>query len=77
MYIVIAGGGALGRELVDQLVEMKKDIVVIDQNKEVCDDLLLLFGELYVLATWYRRHTETPIWKMLRPPRRAGRPVAA
>jgi trk system potassium uptake protein TrkA len=44
MYIIIAGGGSLGTELVKKFMEKKKDIVVIDNDKEICDDLYAAFG---------------------------------
>lgn len=47
MYIVIAGGGLIGGDLARQLLEKKHDIVVIDQSKEVCDNL---YAETGVIA---------------------------
>jgi trk system potassium uptake protein TrkA len=44
MYIIIAGGGALGFELVKKLVPKKMDIVVIEREKELGDDLFAAFG---------------------------------
>ena len=44
MYIVIAGGGSLGTELVKKFVELKRDIVVIETDKESCDDLFAAYG---------------------------------
>ena len=44
MYIVIAGGGSLGSELVKKFVELKKEIVVIELDKESCDDLYATYG---------------------------------
>jgi len=47
MYIVIAGAGMVGGELVRRLVEHKHDVVIIDQDKEVCDRL---YSEIGVIA---------------------------
>lgn len=44
MYIIVAGGGTVGNELISKLLEIKKDIVVIDKNKEICDGLFASFG---------------------------------
>jgi trk system potassium uptake protein TrkA len=44
MYIIIAGGGTLGFELIGNLIKTKKEIVVIDNDKENCDDLFSSFG---------------------------------
>ena len=44
MYIIIAGGGSLGAELVKRLIEMRQEIVVIDNDKEACDDLFAAYG---------------------------------
>ena len=47
MYIVIAGAGMVGGELVRRLVEHKHDVVIIDQDKEVRDRL---YSEIGVVA---------------------------
>ena len=47
MYIVIAGAGMVGGELAHRLVEDKHDVVIIDQDKEVCDRL---YSEIGVVA---------------------------
>ena len=47
MYIVIAGAGMVGGELARRLVEDKHDVVIIDQDKEVCDKL---YAEIGVIA---------------------------
>ena len=44
MYIIIAGAGTLGFELINQLVQTKRELVVIDDNKERCDELFAAFG---------------------------------
>lgn len=47
MYIVVAGGGMIGGGLVRRLLDNKHDVVMIDQNKEVCDKL---YAETGVVA---------------------------
>lgn len=47
MYIVVAGIGLVGGELTRRLVEHKHDVVVIDSDKEACENV---FSELGVVA---------------------------
>ncbi|MFQ6039429.1 MAG: potassium channel family protein [Candidatus Poribacteria bacterium] len=47
MYIVVVGAGMVGGELARRLVADKHDVVIIDQNKEVCDRL---YAEIGVVA---------------------------
>jgi trk system potassium uptake protein TrkA len=47
MYIVVVGAGMVGSELARQLVANKHDVVIIDQDKEVCDRL---YAEIGVVA---------------------------
>jgi trk system potassium uptake protein TrkA len=39
MYIVVAGGGMVGGVLVRKLLDNKHDVVLIEQNKTICDKL--------------------------------------
>jgi len=39
MYIIIAGAGLIGRQVVNLLVENKHDVVVIDKDSEVCQSV--------------------------------------
>lgn len=39
MYVIIAGTGTLGREIMKILLEHKHDVVAIDKNPEVCESL--------------------------------------
>ena len=44
MYIVIAGAGLVGRGLAERLIEGRHDVVVIDQDKAVCEYLAARLG---------------------------------
>lgn len=46
MYIVIGGGGSLGRSLAAQLVAGRHDVVVIDRTREVCEEISSRVGAL-------------------------------
>jgi trk system potassium uptake protein TrkA len=48
MYIIVAGGGMVGGELVRRLVENKHDVVVIEQDKEVCNKLYSETGAIAI-----------------------------
>jgi trk system potassium uptake protein TrkA len=47
MYIVVAGGGMVGGLLVRRLLDNKHDVVLIEQNKIICDKL---YAECGVIA---------------------------
>jgi trk system potassium uptake protein TrkA len=47
MYIIVVGAGMVGGELAARLVESKHDVVIIDQDKTVCDRL---YSEIGVVA---------------------------
>jgi len=51
MYIVIAGGGSLGRSLAAQLVSGRHDVVVIDRTREVCEEISSRVGALAMHGT--------------------------
>ena len=47
MYIIVAGIGMVGGELTRKLVDNKHDVVVVDGDKEICDQL---YAEAGVVA---------------------------
>ncbi len=48
MYIIIAGGGVVGRALVRKLMKNKHDLVVIDSDRDVCEAIYSNFGVLTI-----------------------------
>ena len=46
MYIVIAGAGLVGRGLAERLIEAHHDVVVIDQDKSICEWMAANLGAL-------------------------------
>jgi trk system potassium uptake protein TrkA len=48
MYIIIAGGGLIGRGLAQRLANQKHEVVVIDQNPEVCEAIYARFGAITI-----------------------------
>ncbi len=44
MYVVIAGAGLVGSGLAERLIEAHHDVVVVDQDSEVCDRLASRIG---------------------------------
>ena len=53
MYVVIAGGGLVGGTLAVKLAENRHDVVVIERDKEVCENIAARTGALVIngLAT--------------------------
>ncbi|MFW6457057.1 MAG: NAD-binding protein [Planctomycetota bacterium] len=51
MYVVIAGAGMVGGTLAQQLVEHRHDVVVIDNDKSVCQDVTKRMGAMAVNGT--------------------------
>ena len=50
MYIVIAGGGAVGQSLARTLIAHKHDVVVVDQDRTVCEGIAARTGALVRLG---------------------------
>ncbi len=48
MYIVVAGAGLMGRELIKRLVDNKHDVVAIDVDAEVCNRVYRNYGAVSV-----------------------------
>lgn len=51
MYIVIAGGGVVGRTLVQNLVDKKHNLVLIDKDLEVCESIYSNYGVLTICGS--------------------------
>ena len=48
MYIIVAGAGMVGVALAERLVEGRHDVVVIEQDKGICEDLAAKLGILAI-----------------------------
>jgi trk system potassium uptake protein TrkA len=48
MYIIIAGAGTIGQSLAKLLIESSHDVVVIDQNADVCETVYTETGALTI-----------------------------
>ncbi|MDD3626522.1 MAG: TrkA family potassium uptake protein [bacterium] len=44
MYIIVAGGGTIGSEIISKFTELKKEIVLIEKDQQVCDELYTNYG---------------------------------
>ena len=51
MYVVIGGGGLVGRGLAKRLVETKHDVVVLDTSRSVCESIYGTIGAQTVLGS--------------------------
>jgi trk system potassium uptake protein TrkA len=51
MYIVIAGAGLVGANLAARLDEARHDVVIIDQSRDVCEELASNLGALVVCGS--------------------------
>ena len=48
MYVMIAGGGLIGKGLTKRLAQQKHDVVVIDLNPEVCEEIYARYGAVTI-----------------------------
>ena len=50
MYVLVVGGGTIGKGLVEQLSHQKHDVIVIDINEEVCEEIYAKFGAVTIIG---------------------------
>ena len=50
MYIIIGGGGFIGKGITKELVEMRHDVVVIDKDNEACEEIYSKYGAITILG---------------------------
>ncbi len=48
MYVIVAGAGLIGRQITEMLVKNKHDVVVVDQDEEVCESIYAETGALTI-----------------------------
>ena len=48
MYILICGGGFIGKGITKELVELKHDVVAIDTDIEVCEEIFAKYGAVTI-----------------------------
>ena len=48
MYIVVAGGGMVGGTLVRRIINSKHDVVVIEQDKQLCENVYAQTGAVVI-----------------------------
>jgi len=48
MYIIVLGGGLIGKALTKALVEAKHDVTVIDKNSEICEEIYANYGAISI-----------------------------
>jgi len=48
MYIIIGGGGFIGKGITKELVELRHDVVVIDNDPEACEDIYAKYGAITI-----------------------------
>ena len=48
MYIVIAGGGLVGRDLAQALVAARHDVVVVEIDRAVCEHIYAKIGAVSI-----------------------------
>jgi trk system potassium uptake protein len=50
MYIIIAGGGVIGKGLAKRLIESKHDVVIIDIDQKACEEIYSKYGAVTVIG---------------------------
>ena len=50
MYVLIVGGGTIGKGLVERLSHQKHDVIVVDVNEEVCEEIYAKFGAVTIIG---------------------------
>jgi len=50
MYVLIVGGGTIGKGLVERLSHQKHDVIVIDTDPEVCEDIYAKYGAVTIIG---------------------------
>ena len=48
MYIIIGGGGFIGKGITKELVELKHDVVLIDSDSEACEEIFAKYGAVTI-----------------------------
>jgi len=48
MYVLIVGGGTIGKGLVERLSHQKHNVIVIDLNTEVCEEIYAKYGAVTI-----------------------------
>lgn len=48
MYVLIGGGGLIGRGLIQKLTEQKHDVVVIDRDYGICEEIYAKYGAVTI-----------------------------
>jgi trk system potassium uptake protein len=48
MYVLIGGGGLIGKGLVQKLTEQKHDVVVIDRDHGICEEVYSKYGAVAI-----------------------------
>jgi trk system potassium uptake protein TrkA len=48
MYIIIAGGGVIGKNLARQLVQQKHDVVVVEVDAKACEEIYAKYGAVTI-----------------------------
>jgi len=50
MYVLVVGGGTIGKGLVEQLSHQKHDVIVIDIDSKVCEEIYSKYGAVTIIG---------------------------